>query len=83
MKIKTATVDIPDAGTSEFQEAVAEVREDARIGRRISRQRYLAEMERRDAQWFSEGNTGSIDKLSEAFRQDQAVAMEPTKESVV
>ena len=31
----------------------------------------------------SRGNSGTIDKLSETFRQDQAVAKEPTKESAV
>lgn len=69
MKITTKWLDIP-AG-AEFQEAVQRIKGDARIGSRIPRGAYLAEMERRDAVWLSDLAPDPVGKLKKAFREDR------------
>ena len=71
IKIRTATVAIPETGDVAFQEQVNHLRQNPAIGRRVAREAYLAELKHRDTKWFSEDAPVLIDKLSEDYRQNQ------------
>lgn len=71
MKIKTRTLDLPEG--EDFREAVDRIRGDARIGGRMRRSEYLADLEHREAELTGNGESTLTERLRQAYRQDQEV----------
>ena len=69
MKIKTTTLELPEG--ERFEDAVGRIRADARIGHRVSRATYLAEVGRRDAEYLADEETGPIEPLKKSYQAAQ------------
>ena len=73
IKIKTAALELPQG--DEFRDAVERIRSDASIGHRVSRETFLAEIARRNAELGTDSADGAdpLDKLKTAY-QEQEIA---------
>jgi hypothetical protein len=71
MRIRTKTLDIPEGEA--FKETVGGIHADARIGQRVTRSAYLAEMAERDAEYAVEPETDTVEQLKKSYREDRSV----------
>src|SRR5438093_6627760 len=72
MKISTSTLDLPQG--DEFKEAVNRVRADARIGERMARAEFLAEIARRDGEFVKKDAPDAVEQLKKSYRAEEEVA---------
>jgi hypothetical protein len=67
LRVRTRTLTLPEGHA--FQETVGSLRDDARIGRRISRSSYLAEIAQREAEFMACEPTDKVELLKKAYQE--------------
>jgi len=69
MKIRTAPLTIPDG--AEFTEAVARIQGNPRIGQRISRSAFMAEIARRDDAVAKNDEPNPVEQLKKSYKAEE------------
>ena len=72
MKMRTRTLDLPQG--DEFKAMVNRVRANPRIGGRMSRAEFLAEIARRDGAFLKKDEPDAVEQLKKSYRAEEEVA---------
>ena len=69
MNIRTATLTLPEG--TEFREAVDRIRDNPRIGQRLSRATFMAEIARRDDAFAKKDEPDAVEQLKKSYKSEE------------